>query len=49
MIKKIQIILDVLGVVFSVVGAALTGEFGYVVAAIWAMTAFTTHVTHLND
>ncbi len=46
MIKNIQIILDVLGVVSCVVCAVRTCELGYLVASIWAMTAL---IAHLDD
>ena len=49
MIDKIQIIIDVLGVVSCAILLAYTGEIGYLLAMIWATTAFTTHLTHLND
>lgn len=46
MINKIQIILDVLGIVSCAILLAFTGEIGYFLAVIWAMTAF---ISHVND
>ena len=37
---KIQLILDVLGVVSCTILAVCTSEWGYLIAAIWAMTSF---------
>ena len=44
--NNIQRILDVLGIVSCAVGAVLTGEIGFLVATIWAITSFISHLTN---
>jgi len=39
--NKIQIIFDILGILSCAILTAYTGETGYLIATIWAMTSFT--------